>query len=347
MLTLDIALPSNLASTLKRHVPHEFNDIDSENIDPLHFSSKKSKGFQFNDSKLEKAPCFTLTAPPSVRNVELPQTVGRKRKTDDFISTPDLHSKHHTGPVTAPPAPAGRSPKHKRIGILQRRRGPGNSITRINPPGASSNAPFSLNAALAGTISMKSKSKSSKKGWDFEIYEDSKVEHDANLMQHGACTLDISDDEAQLSPSKGDRDNKENVPPADYSMPANGPVTRRDVMTDEIRAPLGNLDAKDFYAEGCDANSAFIVPAEEPEREGKTTVDAPSEDPSTPSPLDQPEVQVHHGWEDILAQLSAKKDGALSPEAGTIPEVTEPDQIKIWESESAKGEEDPTEGVAS
>ena len=348
MLTFAPALPSPNASTLKRHVPQEFNDVDSENIDPLFFlSSKKTKGFDFDNSKLEKAPRFTLAAPTSIKNIELPQSVGCKRKADDFTSTSVIHSKRRAEPVTAPPAPTGRSPKHKRIGILQRRRATGNSITRINPPGASSNAPFSLNAALAGTISMKSKTKSSKKGYDFEIYEDSEVEHNANLMQHGACNLEISDDESRMSPSKGDRDNKENVPPSDYNTAANAPVMRRDVMTDDIRSPLGDLDAKDFYAEGCDAHSAFIVPFEEPERDEKTTLETPTEDLSPPHPVNQSEVQGQQGWEDILAQISAKQDGALSIETGSASEVKEPDPIKIWESESAKGEEEISEAVAS
>ena len=345
-MTFPLAIPPTASSSLKRHVPQAFNDIDSENVDPLLFlaPSKKAKGFDFASAKLEKAPRFSLTASQPLKNVDLTQVVGHKRKADDSGSSPNTHVKRRAEPATALAAPAGRSPKHKRIGILQRRRATGCPVTRINPPGASSNAPFSLNAALAGTVSMKpQKKKASKKAWDFDIYEDAAGEEDANIMEHQACTLDISDDESRTSPSKGDRDNKENVPPADYNSATNAPIARRDMMIDEIRSPLGDLDAKDFYAEGCDANSVIIIPPEDPEHSNEN-VKFHSEDPSTPTPLDKSASQGQQGWETILAQMSAtKREDVVSEEVEGILSAKEPAEIKIWESESAKGDEETAE----
>ena len=350
-MTCCLALPTTKTSSLKRHAPQTFNDIDSENIDPLLFltQSKKSKAFDFDSSKLDKAPRFTLAASEPIRNADLSQAGGLKRKADDPIHTHNAQIKRRTEPAAALPAPAGRSPKHKRIGILQRRRATASSVTRINPPEASSNAPFSLNAALAGTVSLKpQKKKVSKKAWDFDIYEDSEAEDAANMMQHQTCTLDISDDESRMSPSKGDRDNKENVPPADYNSAMNAPITRRDLMTDEIRSPLGDLDAKDFYAEGCDANSFIIVPQGELEHtQGKVIVEPHPEDLSTPTPLEKPEMQGQQGWEDVLTHMSAKEDeNVISADNEGVPHPEEPLEIKIWESESAKGDEETAEAIA-
>lgn len=235
-------------------------------------------------------------------------------------------------------APAGRSPKHKRIGILSRRRGTG-GITRINPAASSSSAPFSLNAALAGTVPSKPKTKPTKKTWDFKIYEDTPEDEMSNLMEHSTCTLDISDDEARASP-KGDRDNKENVPPGDYFAATNSSVARRDMMSDESRSPLGDLDAKDFYADGCDASSVIVVPAEEaePSIESMST-EAKAEEPSSSSHFDTAAMLVSEAGETLLSRTAPEQHDIASlmiERDGTAKEETA--QFQIWESESANGD---------
>ena len=330
-------------TSLKRHAPAEFNDVDSENIDPALFLSptKKAKALDFDSTASQKVPRFTLTQSiaPSAKSVSVPQVVGQKRKAEEPATTHETSSKRRVDTSSAPPAPAGRSPKHKRVGILSRHRATGTSYTRINPPASTSGVPFSLNAALAGTVSMKSKSKSSTKGWHFAIHVDTPDDEMANLMEHSTCTLDISDDESRIA-TKGDRDDKENVPPAGYHNAANIPVTRRDLMTDEARAPLGDLNTKDFYAEGCDANSVIIVPAEESEHADEKLA---LEGPSTSSDKCTNAVsEGRRGWEDLLAQLSAKHNAEAVSQSTKEQEQSNEElaDIQIWESESAKAEDD-------
>ena len=154
-------------------------------------------------------------------------------------------------------------------------------------------------------------------------------------MQHSAQTLDISDDEGSNSPSKGDRCNKENVAPADYQTAPNIP-SRRDMMTEDVRSPLGDLEAKDYYAEGCDASSAVIINAEDDEEVAneKATV----EEPSSPTrPRANAITEGQHGWEPLLAQMGAKTKGVNELDEDTATE------IQIWESESAKDEAEAIE----
>ncbi|KAL9100489.1 MAG: hypothetical protein Q9163_004144 [Psora crenata] len=336
------ALPNNTATTLKRHAPTDFDDVDYENIDPKLFlsPSKKAKGIDSIPTGVEKTPYFTLVpSGPSAKNVNLPQVVGRKRKAEESPATADIQPKRRVRFSPPPAAPAVRSPKHKRVGIHSRRRAPGTSGTRINPPAPASSMPFSLSAALAGTVPMKSKPKSSTKGWHFDIHEDTPEDEMANLMEHSTCTLDISDDESRLSP-KGDRDNKENIPPVECQNNANIPLTRREMLNDGIRSPLGDLNAEDFYADGCDANSIIVVPAEDPE---PTDEKAALEGLSSPSPPStEPVTDGQQSWEGLVGQLSAnhKADAIQSLLEEAEPSSEEPSDVQIWESESAKAEDE-------
>lgn len=53
-----------------------------------------------------------------------------------------------------------------------------------------------------------------KDSWFFDIHEDTEEELATNLMEHGACTLDISSDEENAARER-DLRGKENVPPVD------------------------------------------------------------------------------------------------------------------------------------
>lgn len=346
------ALASTAASALKRHAPAEFDDVDSENIDPLIFSSPSKKGrtFDFDMNKSNEIPLFASAPAPPVQYVERAQAVGRKRKAEDTV-TPAAGTKRRAEPSSAP-APAGRSPKNKRIGILSRRRMTTSPFTRVDPPSSSTESthglPFSIDAALAGTVpKYKTKSKSTPgKGWHFDIHEDTPEERMTNLLDHSTCTLDISDGEG--ASCKGDKDNKENIPPIDGPAAvasATQVTTRRDMMTDETREPLGDLDAKDFYAEGCDASSCIIVAAEDSSEE---IMDKPSaaktaqESSSPPRPRANGVTEAQTGWEEVIARFAAKTtttaaDADHGTEEGVSNDATE---IQIWESESAKGDDD-------
>ena len=349
-MTCQTALASIPASTLKRHAPAEFDVVDSENIDPMIFfsPSKKGRTFDFDITKSKETPLFASPRAKPAQYVERPQAAGQKRKAEDSV-TPAVGIKRRPEPSSAPPA--GRSPKNKRTGLLSRRRMATSSFTRVNPPPSSAGEPangmpFSIDAALAGTVP-KFKSKSTHgKGWHFQIHEDTQDDELTNLMNHSTGTLDISDDES--SSSKGDKDNKENIPPVDgpaaVAAATQVTATRRDMMTDEAREPLGDLNAKEYYAEGCDESSCIVVAAED---SSEQTMDKPSSstnshEPTPPHRRANTVTEAQAGWEDVIARFTAKTNTTtveteLSIEKGPPKDATE---IQIWESESAKGDDD-------
>lgn len=353
-MTYQTALASTPASALKRHAPAEF-DVDSENIDPLMFSSPSKKGrtFDFDLTKSNETPLFAPAPVQPSQYVERAQAAGQKRKAEDTV-TPAAGIKRRAEPSSAPaPIPVGRSPKSKRIGILSRRRMTTSPYTRVNPPSSSvgeskNGLPFSIDAALAGTVPKYKAKPTHRKGWQFEIHEDTDLDEDTNLMEHSACTLDISDDEG--GSSKGDKDNKENIPPVDGPAAVVSATqvtpTRRDIMTDETREPLGDLEAKDFYADGCDESSCIIVAAEDSSESivGKvSTANNTQESKLQSLPCANAVTEAQAGWEDVIARFAAKTTTAAAVDAdiGIGKEVSkEATEIQIWESESAKGDDD-------
>ena len=229
-----------------------------------------------------KAAHFVLSKATAVHptNASLAPAAGLKRKAstlDQGQSLPPLSDRPikalRSTPKPSAPAPAGRSPiKSRGSGILSRRRVSAKPFTRIDPPtfGASENGlPFSLDAALSGTLpGYKPKQPkvlatlldSKPKRWSFKIHEDTEAQEDHNIMEHNWSTLDISGDESRAA-RKDDR-GKENIPPVDNLNAPVRPASRNDMMSDDSRAPLADLNVKDYYAEGCDESSFFAVPAE-------------------------------------------------------------------------------------
>ena len=347
-----------MGSSLKRHAPSEFDDIDSENIDPnmLSSPSKKPHRFDFDMTKSSQTPLFALmpTTKPT-QYVERAQAAGQKQKANDS-TTPhrDALSNKRVQPSSAP-APAGRSPKSKKSGILSRRRMTASPFTRINPPTFSTNQvgtgmSLSIDAALAGTVPVqKSKSKSAhRKNWQFEILEETEMEQAANIIDFRANGLDISDDESRAA-AKEDKDNKENIPPVDgaASVRYSSQLTsRRDMMTDEPRNPLGDLVTEDYYAEGCDAASAFIIDSEVSvdSVEEKCTPVSNLSDSCSPSRLRAN--AMTHGkdeWRNVISKFVPggslpAEESQLHPSNSTLE--LEASDIQIWESESAKADND-------
>ena len=173
-----------------------------------------------------------------------------------------------------------------------------------------------------------------------------------NLMEHSTCTLDISSDEESRA-SERDFRGKENVPPPDdisqtrtylcstssveaelsmHDIKARIRASRKKREVDEgacdvDRAPLGDLAAEDFYAEGCDGESVFLVPAEASEEE-EQSADC-------------------HATFDFIADLKGKgkeldidtlmsQDG-LAPKAKLLEPIEKAEEgFELWESGSAK-----------
>ncbi|TVY43232.1 hypothetical protein LOCC1_G005434, partial [Lachnellula occidentalis] len=269
-------------------------------------------------------------------------------------------------------APAGRSPTRKRIGILNRRRTA--PFTRVEPPkfasspAGSGGLGFSIDAALSGTIpSYKSRQSKAvpetlhepevKDGWFFDIHEDTADELATNLMEHSTCTLDISSDEESAARLKDER-GKENVPPLDDISQTRSQLTSVDAVEESLndikarirarrvvaegaidvdRSPLGDLAAEEFYAEGCDGESVFIIASDEAaEDEEECEVEAPVTYDSTL------EIDVKGKGKEVQVDVDAlmrKDDFDVAPKAMLLEPIEKADEgFEVWESGSAKDE---------
>jgi hypothetical protein len=293
--------------------------------------------------------------------------------------------------TSSAPATAGRSPtKPKRSGILSNRR------TRLNAPafGLRNQAPLSLAAALSGTLANKKHKQrldsatleeSKPKAWFFDIYEETETQQILGTMTQYTGTLDISDDESKTSAT--DDRGKENIPPNELYTPAAGTTfsplpaaiitttqtvtaSRKDLMTDEPRTPLGDLNPSDYYADGHDATSVVLVPEDEedmPEeqepKQAEHNDDLPpttaafnfNVDPALPA---QDQLMSHGELSCLLLGAAATlplADGqhqldsyACGGEGGGVAMDGEGDEkpvIEIWESGSAKDEGEMEGGI--
>ena len=162
-MTSHSALVSTPSSAVKRSAPAEFDNNDTENVDPRQFfsdSSKKAKTFDFDTSHLMKPARYALNVTPAntpTKRATPTHAAGQKRKIEVTAHI------HHPEPSSAPAlSAAGRSPKHKRVGILSKRR---HTTTRIDPPSFNSpkiSQPFSIATALHGTVPTPSRISKSK-----------------------------------------------------------------------------------------------------------------------------------------------------------------------------------------
>ncbi|KAJ5365902.1 hypothetical protein N7517_008788 [Penicillium concentricum] len=234
--------------------------IDSENINPS-FSTKRKRSFEDDEDSASK-PIKTSRMALSTRINISPR-----------LSTPSKIS--ITTPKSAPILkPAGRSPPPKSSKSATRR-------SLIAKPRSDQYTkrgvarPFSLASALAQSTTPKPKpapKAPTPASWCFDIHVDTEQEEMTNLMQHSTTVLDISDDEGKSDPpcTRG----KENIPPHELGIEL--PTARQSTTTipaaarkapkmDEPRAPLGELNAAEYYAEGCNAFSYTIVYDDEPE----------------------------------------------------------------------------------
>lgn len=184
----------------------------------------------------------------------------------------------------------------------------------------------------------------SKSSWFFDIHEDTPEQEMTNLLQHSTCTLDISSDEETEQRAKRDgaegRD-KENIPPPDdvsqtSAQPASQPKGEEMVIEKE-RVALGEMNAADFYADGCDDSSVILIHEddEEPEAPLAAISNIPEEEEeeveTEVEEEDEPELEIH---EDIDALISRSDDSSkaavLQPIEGTG------ESFELWESDSAK-----------
>ncbi|KAI4269548.1 MAG: hypothetical protein L6R35_006682 [Caloplaca aegaea] len=234
----------NFASTVKRSFD-AYGDDDQENIDPENHqvSGKKAKGSTGAPVK-SQGPKLTLTTVTESAKVAR-TTLGVKPRVQHSAAKVDL-------------APGSSKVKH--AGIAARARLSAKRVVRVGPYVSNGHVPLSV-AGDTQHVPTPRVGKKARKAWDFVIREDTPDELLTNLMEHSTHTLDISDDENR-GKFYNDED-KENIPPPGCPASAVRSISRRDMMTDDVRTPLGKLNAVDYYAHGCDAASVINAPQEE------------------------------------------------------------------------------------
>ncbi|KAI1450082.1 hypothetical protein F5Y02DRAFT_171921 [Annulohypoxylon stygium] len=360
----------------KRKASDSLDNDDFENVDPLLFS-KRSKGSDsvFKDSAI-KPSSFILTKSASTNDIPAATRAKSPMPRPRSVLNPKSPvAKINTGVAKSSPlsAPAGRSPtRGKKTGILSSRRRTGRGFTRVDPPtfdlSSKSSAPFSLDAALRGTLSSYSGRNASpavksllsnsldfsgsldkgdmKSSWFFDIHEDTPEQEMTNLLQHSTCVLDISSDEESESRRQRERaEGKENVPPMDDVSQTSRPRAARQMSDDEMvfekeRNPLGEMNVRDYYSEGCDENTIIIVPGDEEDDDQPQQAEGGLEHaPETKSA--QSSIPAELSNEDGVQSIDELMQKTDEPAPGAA--VLEPmegtgESFEVWESGSAKDE---------
>lgn len=172
-------------------------------------------------------------------------------------------------------------------------------------------------------------------------------------MEHSTCTLDISSDEESAARMKDER-GKENVPPPDdvsqtriqlnsvdsteasmIDIKARIKASRKkhENAIDIDRSPLGDLLAEDFYAEGCDGSSVFLIPSDETPQDEQ--VEAPVAFEVAPTSED-----IGKRKEIDIEALMARDVDTIAPKAALLEPIEKAEEgFELWESSSAKGDE--------
>ena len=180
-------------------------------------------------------------------------------------------------------------------------------------------------------------------------------------MEHSTCTLDISSDEESAQRLRDDR-GKENVPPVDDVSQTRTTLTSSvDVAEDQMiglkarvkarrsrreadenaidldRSPLGDLAAEDFYAEGCDEKSIFVIlPDESPGDEHETSSLPTSSSFDFVAEVKGKSPVYERSSLDVDA-LMKKDDFDIAPKATLLEPIEKaPEGFEVWESGSAK-----------
>lgn len=306
------------------------SEVDTENIDPTTFKSS-TKRKRVSDEDDENEPVKNTIKPMKTSRITL--TTIKPNAAPRVPVTPPKASL--STPKSAPTLkPAGRSPQAKPCKPFARR----STIMKSRPESASKKSvhrPFSLAAALASGKPTSQTAPKAPASWSFDIYVDSEQEEMTNLMQHSTCVLDISDDEGKVETSgRG----KENIPPVELGIDlprsrqqeSPAAAARKSVMMEESRAPLGDLNAADYYGDDCHAFSYTIVYDDE---ENDATS---SKTPLPTLPRSSPHSRSKLSSVSSISSLIE----ATVPEqrvAETKLESSEA-EIEVWESESAAEE---------
>lgn len=191
-----------------------------------------------------------------------------------------------------------------------------------------------------------------KSSWFFDIHEDTVIEDMTNALDHKASGLEImSEEEKRKKLQEEYEESKENHPPIDDISQTSQPRAARPVNADEMvfekeRNPLGEMDPKDYYSQGCDENSIIIVPGDEDE-EAPVQNDRQfiPEVNSSVAIADQTEVDLIAESEPLEEERCASAEELMQKTDHPAPSaaVLEPlegtgESFEVWESSSAKDE---------
>jgi hypothetical protein len=346
------AITPSSAPALKRRAASPENS-DSENVDPNFVDSigKRKRAAFEDDVSTSKPSRYSLNTVPSK-----PQQPSTPRL-DTFQTTTSY------APISAPPA-AGRSPTKPKSILLPRKH-------RFAPPSFTKSPALSITAALNGTLAHKKTRRprpatiqeSKPKSWFFDIYTEPESVQDDRMnewtISQSAISLDISDHESKSS-EKADR-GKENIDPNEVSAPVTRSMAAAKAASDELksdimerdRVALGDLNPADYYGAELDATSVVLVhdepedPQAEPQPEHEQTVvesSLPADhkftfESSAPQPQDDLAtadigaviLAAQPRWETDTETLVSDKSNDELP-------LGDSGDIEIWESESAKDE---------
>lgn len=181
------------------------------------------------------------------------------------------------------------------------------------------------------------------------------------ISQSATC-LDISDDEGK-STEHADR-GKENIDPLETSAPVTRSMAaakvvtqelKQDIIIDDARSPLGDLNPANFYAEGLDATSVVLVQDDAAEEEKVAQPHSALE--QSPPVAEVSDSTFSASVPDMASDLDTADIGAVIMEAQpdwdaeTIIEdkdhndldVAQAEDIDIWESASAQDENEKQE----
>ncbi|KAI9807116.1 MAG: hypothetical protein M1825_005833 [Sarcosagium campestre] len=233
-------LHTPVRSSVKRALPVDDDEIDSENIDPSSLASYKRSKTPAGPRKTPLAKIcrdFDTTPSPGARvdNYATPTKISVFRADaaprTSAVPYPQGNPKALKprlpalkGPPSSraiPPA-AGRSPTGKRTGPLRLKRSAA-PFTRVDPPQVVREAGLSLDALLKGPTAAAPVTPAAavatleetpmRKEWIFEIHEETAEETLTNLMEFSASHLDIKE-VAAVSAAEEAEANKENISPA-------------------------------------------------------------------------------------------------------------------------------------
>ena len=321
-------------------------DIDSENIDPTLTASSKRKRASDENEDGENVPSKpSRIALKTVESSPVPPRVSSTPRTAPQPSTPK----------SVPSLkPAGRSPQSKAASCKPFARRSNISKTRPEPAGGrkSVHRPFSLATALSNgrakspqkTASVPAPApKPTPASWSFEIHVDSEEEEMTNLMQHSTGVLDISDDESKQQETSSAGRGKENVPPSELNLllpttrqqESPAAAARKSVMMEESRAPLGELNAADYYGDDCHAFSYAVVHDDDEDAENAPVPEQKKPASSRKSTSTQPARSTKLSSVSSISSLLESTAPKAESKATSEPSESE---IDIWESGSAAEE---------